>query len=635
MNFCLTKFLSLFLLFSLSACFIPQGKLKFKAPKRTSTISALALQYPFENTNASGSIRLRGTCNSGHTITISENGIPRSIFTCSQDVFDSSLSLLSFGSRNFEVRQSNNNQSDVVAVTINSLRECSIQDAVLNPTPFITLNPNDPTMTESWDNSSVGNPQYDGGFMFSFNGNRQRMVTFPSTGYYSFKVRARHYTAPVTSPFLVPPQVQIAIDGRVAMEADVTARNSLEIYDSADPSGAYDTETFLITAGSHLVTIGSGNWSKQFGQSVYQNLVVGDIEIFQATTLNCDSIPSSPDLSSFTLRDLGEGRGVRIGNVLDTGINIAMHSPPGYNGYAGNVFDDEPLYPSLLSSNFNHLTAGSAFLLDRIAVSEGVYDFTETDRIVNFALANNMTVTFGHLLWHHFIPTWLLSKTPLEVQTFIDDYITTVMTRYKGKIKYWIVVNEVMNDSEGFRSSFWYNTLGVDFIKNAFLKAHAVDPDAVLIYGDYDIDELGRKADYTYDFIANLKSQNIPIHAMGFQGHFKLDRPLFYSSMVRNFRRFADLGLKVQLTEVDVGFTPSSVPTALELKIQAEYYRNTLRACLETPECEVYSLFGTADKYWWGPQINPPLYYGAIYNDDYSPKPAHTELMKVLYGIDQ
>lgn len=617
-------FLNMLSLILLTGCLESYSTTRVR--KAASSSSSLTLDFPFVDANASKTVTVMGACDTGSSLVIKEGSTSLGSLTCTGGVYRSKLNLLS-GSGAITINVVQTDPSSVVdtaSVNINKISPCSVKNATINPTPFITLNPN--TMPiETWDNSGVGNPQYDGSFLFGFNSRNSQIVNFPTTGYYSFKVKAKHYTGSPGS-FTTTPRVQISVDGRVAMESDVSNMDPLVTFDMAHSSGVNEVETFQITAGNHLVSVGSGNWNKVVGASTYQNLIVGDITI-HAATLTCASIPTNQDLSGVTIKSMANARKLRIGVDLDTGISI-----PG--GYSGNPFLTDPLYANYLKNNFNHLTPGSAFLMNRIAPSEGVWDFTEADDIVDFAVTHNLSLTFGHLLWHQDYPTWLNAKTPLEVKTFVETYITTVMNRYKGKIKYWVVVNEPLSDSEGMRSSIWLTKLGSDYIKDAFIKAHAVDPDAVLLFNDYDIDELGRKADAAYELISDLLLLNVPIHVVGFQGHVKIDRPLLYKSMVANFNRFKNLGLKIQVSEYDVGISSPSTPTATDLKVQAQYYRNGLKACLEFTECELFTIFGTVDKYWWGPQLSPPLYYGAFLNDDYSAKPAYTSILHVLYGID-
>lgn len=500
---------------------------------------------------------------------------------------------------------------------------CSLVGKEIAVNPLVTLTANGMPI-KTWVDKNVQHLQSDGSFLFSFNGTNSQYVDFPSDGYYVFNVQAKHYSTFSSQSENPYPKLQVSVNGRVVSEADVNSQG-LEWYNSN--SSDHEVEAFKIPAGRHLVSISAGNWSKEVGKSNYQNLFVREMKIFKANHTCADS-PTVPDLSQKSPADAPLDRELALGTVLDTGICI--------QGLCLNVFKDDPKYHSILKK-FNHMTPGSAFLMDRIAVREGVLDFSQADEVVNFAVQNNMSITFGHLVWHHFIPQWLINKNnPTYTKTFLKNYITTVMTRYKGKIKHWVVVNEALDDYEGSRNSFWKQQYGGDsYIAEAFKTARAADPDANLMYNDYDIDEIGRKSDAAYELLSDLKASGVPVDVIGLQAHLKTDLPLFLKSMIKNMERFADLGLKIQLTEVDVGFSSSAKPTTLALDIQAQYYRNTLKACMKVQECELYTVFGTADKYWWGPLLTPPLFYGSIMNDDYSAKPGYISLLEILYGYDK
>ena len=68
------------------------------------------------------------------------------------------------------------------------------------------------------------------------------------------------------------------------------------------------------------------------------------------------------------------------------------------------------------------------------------------------------------------------------------EHIHTVVGRYKGRIKVWDVVNEALNDDGTLRKSPWVKIIGDDYIEKAFQFAHEADPDAILRYNDYSLE---------------------------------------------------------------------------------------------------------------------------------------------------
>ena len=77
----------------------------------------------------------------------------------------------------------------------------------------------------------------------------------------------------------------------------------------------------------------------------------------------------------------------------------------------------------------------------------------------------------------------------------MDTHIRTLMERYKGKIRIWDVVNEAISDGgdEVLRNSLWLQIIGPDFIAKAFEYAHEADPDAILRYNDYGLENPAKR----------------------------------------------------------------------------------------------------------------------------------------------
>ena len=139
----------------------------------------------------------------------------------------------------------------------------------------------------------------------------------------------------------------------------------------------------------------------------------------------------------------------------------------------------------------------------------------------------------------------------------MHDHIQTVVGRYKGRIKVWDVVNEALNDSSSLtdtnllrRSSPWVRILGMDFIVKAFQYAHEADPDAILRYNDYSI-ENPAKRERLITLIKYLQSQHVPVMAIGSQTHANLSWPSF--DLEDSFlTEVSGLGLPIHITELDV-----------------------------------------------------------------------------------
>lgn len=217
---------------------------------------------------------------------------------------------------------------------------------------------------------------------------------------------------------------------------------------------------------------------------------------------------------------------------------------------------------ALISKQFNSLTPENAMKMAPIHPEEFRYNWGPADSIVAFAQAHNMRVRGHNLCWHSQVPHWmfydkqgkLVSKEVLLQR--LKDHIYSVVGRYKDKIYAWDVVNEAIADdsSKFLRNSLWYQICGEDFIFKAFQYAHEADPKAILFYNDYNT-ERPEKRERVYRLLKELVEAKIPINAVGLQAHWSLSEPNV-GELVKTIKLFSSLGLKVQITELDISVYP-------------------------------------------------------------------------------
>lgn len=216
---------------------------------------------------------------------------------------------------------------------------------------------------------------------------------------------------------------------------------------------------------------------------------------------------------------------------------------------------------AVVRENFNSIVAENCMKSERLVANQDVYDFTTSDKFVNFGIENNMVVHGHTLIWHSQTPKWFFKDsldqeiTREELIQRMKNHIHTVVTRYKGKIKTWDVVNEAVLDDGTLRKSKFYNLLGEDFIKMAFEFAHEADPEAELYYNDYST-ALPEKREGIVRMVKKLQEQGVPIHGIGMQGHVGMDYPEL-KEFEKSITAFANLGLKVSITEFDITVLPS------------------------------------------------------------------------------
>lgn len=138
----------------------------------------------------------------------------------------------------------------------------------------------------------------------------------------------------------------------------------------------------------------------------------------------------------------------------------------------------------------------------------------------------------------------------------LKRHINEVITRYKGKIYAWDVVNEAVPDggTDVYRKSKFLEIMGEEYIQRAFEYAHAANPNAQLFYNDYNT-ENAVKRDKIYQIVKGLLQKGVPIHGVGLQGHWSLYEPSA-QELDESITKFASLGLKVQITDLDLSVHP-------------------------------------------------------------------------------
>ncbi len=216
---------------------------------------------------------------------------------------------------------------------------------------------------------------------------------------------------------------------------------------------------------------------------------------------------------------------------------------------------------------------------------EGQFFFDDADKFVEFGEQNNLFITGHCLIWHSQAPSWLFTDdkgknvSPEVLKERMKNHITTIVSRYKGRIKGWDVVNEAILDNGEFRKSKFYEILGEEFIPLAFQYAHEADPDAELYYNDYN-EWVEGKRDAIVNLVKALKEKGIRIDGVGMQGHVGLDSPALEDYKVA-IDAYTALGVKVMITEFELSALPSPRFNVGANISDTEAYRNEMNPYVE------------------------------------------------------
>jgi endo-1,4-beta-xylanase len=255
---------------------------------------------------------------------------------------------------------------------------------------------------------------------------------------------------------------------------------------------------------------------------------------------------------------------------------------------------------ALIKTQFNTISPENVLKWESVHPNPGAFDFTASDRYVEFGRKNDMFIVGHTLVWHSQTPKWVFQDekgNPVDRDTLLQrmhNHIVTVVGRYKGKIGGWDVVNEALNEDGTLRESPWEKIIGDDYILKAYQFAHEADPQTELYYNDYSL-ENAPKREGAIALIKKLQAAGIPIAGVGLQGHYKMDWPAT-AQVDETIKAFSKLGVKVMITELDMDVLPpathsqaAEVSMNFALRAELNPYTKGLPASVEQAEAQRYA----------------------------------------------
>jgi endo-1,4-beta-xylanase len=289
------------------------------------------------------------------------------------------------------------------------------------------------------------------------------------------------------------------------------------------------------------------------------------------------------------------------------------------------LLEKDPAYAALIRDQASIVVAENSMKWGPLRPTPTTYNFDPADALVAFAERNQMKIRGHNLCWHRQLPSWFASvATPANARALLVAHIETVAGRYAGRMHSWDVVNEAIEppDSrsagrpDGLRLSSWLKLVGDDYIELAFHAARRADPQALLTYNDYGIEnetpEAEAKRAAVLLLLRRLRARRVPIDAVGIQSHIAAapnpqspatqspdPRYTYGPGLLRFLADLRDLDLQVFLTEMDVNdrALPPAVPD--RDRAVAETYQRYLSTVLTDPAVKAVLTWGITDRYTW------------------------------------
>ncbi len=314
-------------------------------------------------------------------------------------------------------------------------------------------------------------------------------------------------------------------------------------------------------------------------------------------------------------------------------IGVAMNT--------AQIFEKDPIGDPIVKAQFNSISPENILKWELVHPQPNTYEFKASDAYVDFGEKNQMFIIGHNLVWHAQTPKWVFEH---EDGTFVSrkellkrmrDHISTVVGRYKGRIKGWDVVNEALNEDGTLRQSLWYKIIGPDYLVEAFKAAHKADPKAELYYNDYSL-ENEPKRNGAIALIKKLQAAKVSVTGIGSQEHDNLQWPTL-DQLDATITGFAALGVKVMVTELDIDVLPAAVRNGsaevsqtAAAQPQLNPYADGLPDSVQQALADRYAgLFGVFLK------VRGRKNYPLLFDREGKPKPAFDAVIKIAQQASQ
>jgi endo-1,4-beta-xylanase len=312
-------------------------------------------------------------------------------------------------------------------------------------------------------------------------------------------------------------------------------------------------------------------------------------------------------------------------------------------------------YRDTFLREFDALTPENEMKMQMLQPRRGSFDFAAADDLVAFAKEHNKRIHGHALVWGLQVPLWLIDHgitsklglplrplslpdlprplnaavsdlltaatgwTRAELLGVMQNHIDTVVRHFGNDVPEWDVVNEPMAENGALANNVWRRFIGDDYIEQALRAAHAANPQAKLFINEYAIEGPSAKLDGLVALVRDLRARNVPLDGIGLQYHTHIQGFLSEQTLATTMRRFADLGLEVQITEMDVATSLLDGSLQQRLARQAVAYGDAARACNEVRACTRFTTWGVSDALSWLGSAEMPLLFDA----HYQAKPAY------------
>jgi endo-1,4-beta-xylanase len=235
-----------------------------------------------------------------------------------------------------------------------------------------------------------------------------------------------------------------------------------------------------------------------------------------------------------------------------------------------------------------------------------------------------------------------------KVDTALKTWITTIVTRYAGKVKAWDVINELFTEGGAIRNNantvpsvppadmfVWSEYLGRDYALKAFNYAKAADPNALLFINDFNLESNTVKLDSLIAFVKELQAKGAKVDGIGTQMHMSINTP--YNNIDNMFKKLAATGLKIRISELDIRVNPTDksayqlIPTTASYQANMFYYVvSSYMKNVPAAQRHGITIWGVDDASSWIIGSQKKSDYPLLFDKNFVKKPAYAAFVKAL-----
>lgn len=415
----------------------------------------------------------------------------------------------------------------------------------------------------------------------------------------------------------------------------------------------------LLHGNNNAITADSIKISESNTQKWFRTVAIFDtLDILTAIRLNFKPIDSSKPVQ-FYVDDLNITYGEE---TQKTGYEFKDESlKEAFDGYLtiGNIMSSN-MYNNtkmrqILKDNFNSITAENEAkpeaVLDQAACQElaksdetaVAISTSRFEKIYDWAEAHHIPVRHHTFVWHQQTPGWFFNKgyqnngqqvtrevMVARLNNYLETMIETLDDRWPGLVYALDIVNEAIEEVGQQRRGNWLNTVGEDYIYQAFLAANKYKKDyQELYYNDYafDQEEWGgvERCQWAVDELLKKAIDEKLIDGIGIQSH--IEKPEYADAVIEDAKIICKAGIKCQLTELDININSNSES---EFARQKDLYKKVVKSVLEgnrdgTMDVNAIIVWGVTDDTSWH-RSNYPL----MFDSNYAKKPSYYGFMEAM-----